>query len=174
MSVSSWYQFNTKVLIVPLWNWNTKYRPHRKHRVSSNRTFMELKFRLLDLCGYGIAVLIVPLWNWNSDVRKVFPLDSYGSNRTFMELKLLLMPSTNSIVLRSNRTFMELKFLSMMAFLTLYHVLIVPLWNWNMRWTYKIIVNNGSNRTFMELKFMILSLRRWLTSCSNRTFMELK
>ena len=54
-----------KVLIVPLWNWNTLFGVDR--------------FTLP-------SVLIVPLWNWNSFLR-LLGLGINGSNRTFMELK---------------------------------------------------------------------------------------
>ena len=92
------------VLIAPLWNcvncslW----------RWSSNRTFMELKFRwywsipllryvlIAPLWNWNVrwrslhslrhSVLIAPLWNWNRIVRVREEISSC-SNRTFMELK---------------------------------------------------------------------------------------
>ena len=54
--------------------------------ISSNRTFMELKYVTFDFFSFGTLVLIVPLWNWNAGA----PVNVgalAGSNRTFMELK---------------------------------------------------------------------------------------
>ena len=54
--------------------------------ISSNRTFMELKYYKGVAYSTITDVLIVPLWNWNEMTMKV--LTQYlSSNRTFMELK---------------------------------------------------------------------------------------
>ena len=119
------------VLIVPLWNWNSRMWQKATTTPSSNRTFMELKSHGLcwwchrplvlivplwnwnvvnqDCTLCHILVLIVPLWNWNSAGGGVGTSSAGGSNRTFMELKLALS--------------------SCCWFCSL--VLIVPLWNWN-------------------------------------------
>ena len=55
-----------QVLIVPLWNWNRVACEFSLAIVSSNRTFMELKYTIIKN---------------NSETL-------HGSNRTFMELKL--------------------------------------------------------------------------------------
>ena len=53
-------------------------------------------------------------------------------------------------------------------------VLIVPLWNWNLRYDGRWREIYGSNRTFMELKYELLKDLWHPASGSNRTFMELK
>ena len=54
-------------------------------------------------------------------------------------------------------------------------VLIVPLWNWNVRWCFNSYTSwRCSNRTFMELKFHLCVKTPQRGNCSNRTFMELK
>ena len=59
---------------------------------SSNRTYMELKLGMQPHLFARLNVLIVPLWNWNIFTKNI---DDYsiGSNRTFMELTVLA-PST--------------------------------------------------------------------------------
>ena len=58
--------------------------------IRSNRTFMELKYEMIEL---------------------IFAIVR-SSNRTFMELKLSLLKKEIKPLLRSNRTFMELKLFS--------------------------------------------------------------
>ena len=58
---------NYDVQIVPLWNWNTKQRSSMYSNISSNCTFMELKFDRRQRNERSHRVLIVPLWNWNID-----------------------------------------------------------------------------------------------------------
>ena len=54
--------------------------------LSSNCTFMELKYKQIIITSQIRFVLIVPLWNWNiSEVWINLRIDS--SNCTFMELK---------------------------------------------------------------------------------------
>ena len=98
------------VLIVPLWNWNSCILDLIKFNLSSNRTFMELKWMYPHESRLGITgsnrtfmelklnttklgdlyyyVLIVPLWNWNPEMSEE-PIKALSSNRTFMELKFL-------------------------------------------------------------------------------------
>ena len=56
---------NNKVLIVPLWNWNSVVVEVQSPNDRSNRTFMELKLK--------------------QDIIKI--IIKVGSNRTFMALK---------------------------------------------------------------------------------------
>ena len=81
----SW--FDTLVQIVPVWNWN--FCPIFKINInlSSNCTFMELKYWLSGSQEGGSEVLIVPLWNWNAHRREYRSSMLSGSNCTFMELK---------------------------------------------------------------------------------------
>ena len=77
-------------------------------------------------------VLIVPLWNWNAyagDNRR----RSLRFNRTFMELKLTGFDCIFAPLRSFNRTFMELKYTLIVAAKGRIAVLIVPLWNWNVR-----------------------------------------
>ena len=97
------------VLIVPLWNWNDIQRFQKRLRISSNRTFMELKCGHVKRIKICFPVLIVPLWNWNEYGPTTLRPHYHGSNRTFMELKSLCTLSS----------------------LVRHWVLIVPLWNWN-------------------------------------------
>ena len=55
-----------RVLIVPLWNWNT--------------VVINIRWRIWP-------VLIVPLWNWNKGDKAKESESTFGFNRTFMELK---------------------------------------------------------------------------------------
>ena len=57
----------SRVLIVPLWNWNAPREPP-------------------DFAGR--RVLIVPLWNWNKGDNVDDETKLMCFNRTFMELKL--------------------------------------------------------------------------------------
>ena len=57
-------QYQTFVLIVPLWNWKIKKQSDTVIKASSNRTFMELKDSKQGRERQRIKVLIVPLWNW--------------------------------------------------------------------------------------------------------------
>ena len=64
------------VLIVPLWNWNLGLNVIFCFAIiRSNRTFMELKWKSLNLAAPSPnSVLIVPLWNWNTLIRwRFFP-----------------------------------------------------------------------------------------------------
>ena len=123
-----------------------------RQAISSNRTFMELKFGYVWPQTWGNGVLIVPLWNWNKAMEKKTEVKAC-SNRTFMELKSY------------NRC-------------GGYHqgcVLIVPLWNWNYRAVASPRYTEGrSNRTFMELKWSCSIAKADMKWGSNRTFMELK
>ena len=94
---------------------------------------MELKYENLTKLFTKVGVLIVPLWNWN-DETEAFGTWAPCSNRTFMELKLDKEIAEVYKLQSSNRTFMELKFLRSIAFKAIFHVLIVPLWNWNPIW----------------------------------------
>ena len=99
----------TPVLIVPLWNWNlTSDGIAGNGSTSSNRTFMELKSWDCCLHTSSWKVLIVPLWNWNISTLR-FGFLTVCSNRTFMELKYSTSKMTVQSVYSSNRTFMELK-----------------------------------------------------------------
>ena len=59
-------QMERRVLIAPLWNWNSQD--------ASNNIISK-------------QVLIAPLWNWNKKTKKELKAEETGSNRTFMELK---------------------------------------------------------------------------------------
>ena len=162
------------VLIVPLWNWNNCWKKHLLLRLSSNRTFMELKSRLEVIRRFNKFVLIVPLWNWNLNLTIVLaswmlvlivplwnwnfatlktPVAEFSSNRTFMELKWHQVFGTNDkgwkvlIVPLWNWNFCN-GLLSPHNWL----VLIVPLWNWNEPENSAGVTPESSNRTFMELK----------------------
>ena len=52
-----------------------------------NRTFMELKFCIMQRRWAPWGVLIVPLWNWNANTPSPFIIFASSFNRTFMELK---------------------------------------------------------------------------------------
>ena len=69
----------------------------------------------------------------------------------------------DNIVERSNRTFMELKWNTTEVSSRLVAVLIVPLWNWNLRVHEIHCVDSSSNRTFMELK-LYSALRKAISS----------
>ena len=56
------------------------------------------------------------------------------------------------VLYSSNRTFMELKPQSVAGNNNNNNVLIVPLWNWNVRPPPEAVEGVRSNRTFMELK----------------------
>ena len=59
---------DTLVLIVPLWNWNFCPSGMLLTTCSSfNRTFMELKYKSKGINKHLNNVLIVPLWNWNKE-----------------------------------------------------------------------------------------------------------
>ena len=101
---------------------------------SSNRTFMELKWNNKQAGSRAMVVLIVPLWNWNCSRGRCKCCPLCSSNRTFMELKCLPRQAIPTSAQR---------------------VLIVPLWNWNSRPPTASSRRTCSNRTFMELKFVI-------------------
>ena len=120
--------------------------------MSSNRTFMELKWRNNISINENCLVLIVPLWNWNLP-KAAIAVPSRCSNRTFMELKYLAYANKDGVLI----------------------VLIVPLWNWNASsWANTKNKCCGSNRTFMELKSEFQKVCQYGFIGSNRTFMELK
>ena len=77
--------------------------------LSSNRTFMELKYVKPNGIWDIRLVLIVPLWNWNGNSVKKYFVWCTCSNRTFMELKSQYEILRNKREWSSNRTFMELK-----------------------------------------------------------------
>ena len=120
--------------------------------MSSNRTFMELKwFQILSGLRH-LPVLIVPLWNWNRGAGSL--------SRT--KFAVLIVPLWNwnndwhRLLVKYNK------------------VLIVPLWNWNEGHQSHYRKPWRSNRTFMELKLVRHPNRECRKMCSNRTFMELK
>ena len=150
----NYFKIAKHVLIVPLWNWNSRISSLFSSFHSSNRTFMELKFVFEDFpdfiyfvlivplwnwnailnahsCRWSLLVLIVPLWNWNTGRAYSRGTGTYRSNRTFMELKFARHPRSSSHIAGSNRTFMELKLQQNGYYHACNHVLIVPLWNWN-------------------------------------------
>ena len=164
----------SEVLIVPLWNWNKNKSLMQNWGKGSNRTFMELKLRLLQsvqkrygvlivplwnwntnqvmLCVHKDWVLIVPLWNWNSASTHERALSGSSSNRTFMELKHLLIssiPTDERVLIVPLWNWNEVKNPKTPAQMG---VLIVPLWNWNVISRVGFFVSHRSNRTFMELK----------------------
>ena len=102
-----------RVLIVPLWNWNTQQPTPSQMSSSSNCTFMELKFFQHILAIFVAKVLIVPLWNWNEVMKQrrktidsvlIVPLWNWNSDKSSWQ---------NSKQASSNCTFMELKFLAL-------------------------------------------------------------
>ena len=98
--------------------------------VSSNCTFMELKFVEDQFCANWVCgVLIVPLWNWN-EITVIFFFFSTVLIVPLWNWNLFLMIS-KKLVLCSNCTFMELKCWSKSTASARGWVLIVPLWNWN-------------------------------------------
>ena len=135
---------------------------------------MELKSTWVSSSSFLTAVLIVPLWNWNvaGNWQKFTNL---CFNRTFMELKLGCCYWRWCWSACFNRTFMELKLIWCQTRYWRRCVLIVPLWNWNLRiQDFHLTTVEGFNRTFMELK-LIWPLWPWRSEVSfNRTFMELK
>ena len=98
-----------KVLIAPLWNWNLGKSCNIRLLISSNRTFMELKYEQVIITSQKRFVLIAPLWNWNNLNGDTWLKVSPSSNRTFMELKYLCWKQKILKNRSSNRTFMELK-----------------------------------------------------------------
>ena len=102
----------------------------KKSFFSFNRTFMELKWRMADVCDKDRQVSIVPLWNWNM-TRAALSANGKGFNRTFMELKSL----SNALNSSSKRSFQSY----------LYGIEITG------RWTRRTPIE-CFNRTFMELK----------------------
>ena len=164
-----------RVLIVPLWNWNS-YRWRRSvWRGGLNRTFMELKPRW----GYPLhrlqRVLIVPLWNWNEEKRQEYFRLYPCLNRTFMELKQQGHTIFWQFDYGLNRTFMELKPNTTSTTTSTTSVLIVPLWNWNEATLAAArLLRRGLNRTFMELKRVKGPFSGAKVAGLNRTFMELK
>ena len=165
----------SRVLIVPLWNWNF--------------------YRWLT-CKQKALVLIVPLWNWNLSVyddKARFPC----FNRTFMELKCHLVHPVRLVTKSFNRTFMELKLVCSDSATLIRFVLIVPLWNWNYRVRWRLwnvcsvlIVPlwnwNEEWATFYTVGALVLIVPLWNWNrprrrgrtagrvSFNRTFMELK
>ena len=97
------------VLIAPSWNWNFILVIGFFFHISSNRTFMELKWNNITGKPSTFAVLIAPSWNWNC-IYRIFFVSLRGSNRTFMELKYNYYVLSRLRNVGSNRTFMELKF----------------------------------------------------------------
>ena len=77
---------DSMVQIVPLWNWNYIRYIISCQSLSSNCTFMELKYFMLAWLICVMQVQIVPLWNWNRAVH-LFKRKGARSNCTFMELK---------------------------------------------------------------------------------------
>ena len=77
----------SRVLIVPLWNWNVIGSFSCDYAQGFNRTFMELKYYWHTYFAKGLNVLIVPLWNWNKDIMTPVRPNNGRFNRTFMELK---------------------------------------------------------------------------------------
>ena len=141
------------------------------------------------------TVLIVPLWNWNRCGLRVTECLS-RFNRTFMELKLTGFDCIFAPLRSFNRTFMELKYTLIVAAKGRIAVLIVPLWNWNVRglaaplsrknvlivplWNWNC---NHFQRSSHWTGVLIVPLWNWNQKCIvwwsfplsfNRTFMELK
>ena len=54
-----------RVLLVPLWNWNTGSQFVLMTSQCFTRTFMELKLAAVTCYAITRLVLLVPLWNWN-------------------------------------------------------------------------------------------------------------
>ena len=143
-----------RLLIVPLWNWNTTASP---------------------AWAASLRLLIVPLWNWNSCPsgrsrppatfnRTIVEL-KYGKavgsctshttfNRTIVELKSEFKNFTASDNKAFNRTIVELKFRhDRIASGGLLNLLIVPLWNWNVSGSVRRRLSTLTfNRTIVELK----------------------
>ena len=177
IEMSAYCEFykDAHVSIVPLWNWNCircvelifswKFQSYLygieirwteakclMALTRFNRTFMELKLRLLLPCGAVCLVSIVPLWNWNMDL--------------LVSLKCL-------ILFQSYLYGIEIMFL-LKAFCS-FCVSIVPLWNWNwcrgdrgrhslwlfQSYLYGIEIKGGCTEVYRAARF-------------NRTFMELK
>ena len=120
------------VLIVPLWNWNTRTDEEIQYNV--NVLIVPL-WNWNVLCCIAVvvpsAVLIVPLWNWNNGSSAVADCE-ISINCTVVELKHQWR-GTDYLHRKSiNCTVVELKRWSECSvgsrFAT---VLIVPLWNWN-------------------------------------------
>ena len=142
----------SKVLIVPLWNWNGHPRYGASKEEGFNCTFMELKCLWDSIILKSVNhVLIVPLWNWNTLACVLF-VALAGFNCTFMELKLahvgiwktmwrvLIVPLWNWNVTTGY------------AVAVADTVLIVPLWNWNYMFNWFFCSDSSFNCTFMELK----------------------
>ena len=91
-----------------------------------------------------------------------------------MELKYDRIFVDKTLQTCSNRTFMELKLIISIMLFNRIHVLIVPLWNWNIPIEWNLAVISCSNRTFMELKSIRKGILISREKSSNRTFMELK
>ena len=162
---------------------------------SSNCTFMELKYTIIQRYHGWMNVLIVPLWNWNKSALPVLMVIAC-SNCTFMELKLGKGKSKKKQQYGSNCTFMELKLGKGKSEKKQQYVLIVPLWNWNSLYSLKateplavLIVPlwNWNHAEWWERRaghlVLIVPLWNWngadyrdhrFLRRSNCTFMELK
>ena len=147
-----------RLLIEPLWNWNSFFICcNCCASIAFNRTTMELKPVITFwLHLIPCALLIEPLWNWNPR-RTYRPAEcSLPFNRTTMELKLnrrnarLVTPCVNPTF---NRTTMELKHCCAWA----HRQHCIPF-----------------NRTTMELKHTNSSFCLLIQKPFNRTTMELK
>jgi len=100
-----------KVLIEPMWNWNSQVSVFRSS---------------------SLMVLIEPMWNWNEIPYEDYFTENVSFNRTNVELKLKsLLPEAYERP-GFNRTNVELKRTSS-SYLSLRGdtVLIEPMWNWN-------------------------------------------
>ena len=167
-----------QVLIAPLWNWNKSVTGKDSHGdKSSNRTFMELKWRRESRAAGRSRVLIAPLWNWNfiyflginaAHIVLIAPLWNWNLDSaayTRLRENVLIAPLWNW-----NADYYRI-------WCNFYKVLIAPLWNWNVSdwqpsqpdvrvliaplWNWNVVrqryatAEYSSNRTFMELKFRL-------------------
>ena len=114
-----WNLVATLVLIVPLWNWNYKWKFH-------------------DIVK--TIVLIVPLWNWNNCTPIPAP-SIICINCTVVELKQHPYQTGLQTMCRINCTVVELKQIRLHTRKPMGRVLIVPLWNWNYHFRYEVLVS---------------------------------
>ena len=73
------------VLIVPSWNWNSRWLESSGASWSFNCTIMELKYMIKESYTVKYRVLIVPSWNWNMNVYIL----------TYWPSHVLIVPSWN-------------------------------------------------------------------------------
>ena len=143
----------SSVLLVPLWNWNNLFGVfRRKRRKVLLVPLWNWNGRSGIRCKVFLRVLLVPLWNWNlrpaedQEQVQVFYSYLYGietKKSVYLHIERMEFYSYlygietthrcngSGIRISFTRTFMELKLYDLLIGMTVFFVLLVPLWNWN-------------------------------------------